>query len=212
MQIPDVLGGYMSVDENIQSIPEMVDDVRAGKMPRRKFVKVLTAMGISSAGVSAIAVAASRLSNSRPSTPVKSIESPDIHVKLHQQHISHQSQGNTHALHDDYAPNAVVEDSMHHEPVVGRAAIMARKSTGMAAIPDLNITITNRVVHGNQVSAEWIATGTHTGDLPGMPATGRPFTLRGVTVSVRENGKIVRESIYYDVSDLHRQIGPGSKW
>jgi steroid delta-isomerase-like uncharacterized protein len=99
-----------------------------------------------------------------------------------------------------------------HEPVVGRAAIMARKSTGMAAIPDLNITITNRVVHGNQVSAEWVATGTHTGDLPGMPATSRQFTLRGVTVSIRENGKIVRESIYYDVSDLHRQIGPGSKW
>ncbi len=32
---------------------------------------------------------------------------------------------------------------------------MARK--GMAAIPDLRITITNRLAHGNQVSAEWVA-------------------------------------------------------
>jgi hypothetical protein len=32
--------------------------------------------------------------------------------------------------------------------------------------------------------------------------------LRGVTVTIRHEGKIVRESIYYDVRDLQRQIGP----
>ena len=41
-----------------------------------------------------------------------------------------------------------------------------------------------------------------------MPASGRPFTLRGVTVTIREHGKIVREAIYYDLNDLKRQIGP----
>jgi steroid delta-isomerase-like uncharacterized protein len=112
---------------------------------------------------------------------------------------------------EDYAPHAVVEDSMYPEPFVGREAIMARKGTGIAAIADLKITITNRVAHGNQLSAEWVATGTHAGDLPGMPATGHPFTLRGVTVTIRHDGKIVRESIYYDVSDLKRQIGPDAK-
>jgi steroid delta-isomerase-like uncharacterized protein len=201
----------MPGDENTQSIPEMVDDVRAGKLPRRKFVKVLAAMGISTAGVSAIVAAASHSLGSKPGTPVKSNEDPNIHAQLHQQHISHQSRGNTLALQEDYAPHAIVEDSMHPEAFVGREAIMARKSVGMAAIPDLQINITNRVVHGNQVSAEWVATGTHTGDLPGMPATGHPFTLRGVTVTIRHDGKIVRESLYYDVSDLHRQIGPGPK-
>ena len=100
---------------------------------------------------------------------------------------------------------------MYREPLIGRAAIMSRKGMGMAAIPDLQIKITNRVAHGNQVSAEWVATGTHNGDLPGMPATGRPFTLRGVTVTIRQNGKIVRESLYYDLHDLQRQIGPDAK-
>ena len=198
-------------EENTQSIPEMIDDVRAGKMPRRRFVKVLSAMGISAAGVSAIAAAASHASSSKPSVPVQPSEQPDTHIQLHQQHIAHQSQGNKHALQEDYAPHAVVEDSMYPEPFVGREAIMARKGTGMAAIADLKITITNRIAHGNQLSAEWVATGTHTGDLPGMPATGHPFTLRGVTVTIRHDGKIVRESIYYDVSDLKRQIGPDAK-
>lgn len=193
------------------SIPEMVEQVRAGKMSRRKFITVLTAMGISAAGVSAIAVVAAHPSVSAPTgpaVPAGEQDSQNTHLQLHQQHITHQSRGNTHALQEDYAPHAIVEDSMYAEPLVGRAAIMARKGMGMAAIPDLQINITNRVVHGNQVTAEWVATGTHTGDLPGMPATGRPFTLRGVTVTIREDGKIVRESIYYDVRELQRQLGP----
>jgi steroid delta-isomerase-like uncharacterized protein len=65
----------------------------------------------------------------------------------------------------------------------------------------------NRVVHGNQVSVEWVATGTHNGDFPGLVATGRSFSIPGVTVVVRHNGKITRESIYYDVAEVHRQLG-----
>jgi len=67
--------------------------------------------------------------------------------------------------------------------------------------------VTNRVVHGNQVTAEWVAEGVHTGDLPGLPASGLSFSIRGVTVVIRHNGKIVRESLYYDVNELHRQLG-----
>ena len=44
-------GGY--------SIPEMVDEVREGKMQRRQFMKRLTLMGVSAAGVGAIVAAAS---------------------------------------------------------------------------------------------------------------------------------------------------------
>ena len=77
----------------------------------------------------------------------------------------------------------------------------------MAAIPDLKINVVNRVVQGNQVSVEWVATGTHTGDFPGLAATGRSFSISGVTVVVRHNGKITRESIYYDVAEVHRQPG-----
>lgn len=128
------------------------------------------------------------------------------HLQHHDQHLTHQSQGNTQELHNDYAEHAVVEDSMHAHPLVGRAAIMARKNLTMAAASDSKITITNRIVHGNQVTAEWVATGFHTGDLPSLPASGRPFSIRGVTVVIRNEGKIVREALYYDVAELHRQL------
>jgi len=190
------------------TIPQMVEDVRVGRIPRRRLITALSALGISAVGVGAVVAATGFQQNSKAVPHVNQNDNTQRHIQLHNNHIIHQSRSDKKALHDDYAEHAIVEDSMYPEPLDGRKAIMERKGMGMAAIPDINITITNRVAHGNQVSAEWVATGTHNGDLPGMPATGRPFTLRGVTVTIRERDKIVREAIYYDLHDLKRQIGP----
>jgi len=57
------------------------------------------------------------------------------------------------------------------------------------------------------LTVEWVAGGTHTSDYPGLPATGRSFSIHGVTVAVRQNGKIVRESLYYDMAEVARQLG-----
>ena len=193
--------------EEETTIPQMVEQVRAGKLARRRFAKLLAGMGISAAGVSAVIATAGDNPATPPSETVKPQEDPVKHLQLHQQHISAQSQGNTGALQQDYAEYAIVEDSMFNQPIVGRAAILARKNMGFAAVSNAQITITNRIAIGNHVTVEWVAKGTQTGDLPGLPATGRPYTLTGVTVVVRENGKIVREAIYYDVADLYRQLG-----
>jgi steroid delta-isomerase-like uncharacterized protein len=198
----------MQEEEYTKSVPEMVDDVRAGRMARRNFMKVLTALGISAAGVGLVSSAAARPSSASKSAPnLNSEAQPTQNLRLHDQHLAHQNQGNTGALHQDYAEHAVVEDSMHSVPFVGREAIMVRKGVGMAAIPDLKIQVTNRVAHGAQVMVEWTATGTHTGDFPNLPASGRPFSIRGVTVVVRHEGKIVREAIYYDMEEVRRQLG-----
>ena len=84
---------------------------------------------------------------------------------------------------------------MYPHAFSGREAILARKTVGMAAIPGLKISVTNCIVHGNQLTVEWVASGRHTGDFPGLPATGRAFSIPGVTVVVRRAGKIMRESL-----------------
>jgi steroid delta-isomerase-like uncharacterized protein len=188
------------------TIPELVDAVRNRKMSRRQLIKTLATMGISAAGISVIVGAASRPLNSQPTRPIDSHEDIQTHLQRHDQHITYQTQGNTRALHDDYAELAVVEDSMYDEPFVGRAAIMMRKNVVLTAASNPKIEVLSRVVQGNQVSVEWVATGVHTGDLPELPASGRPFSIRGVTVVIREDGKIVRESLYYDVAELRRQL------
>lgn len=49
--------------------------------------------------------------------------------------------------------------------------------------------------------------GTHTRDLPGLPATGKQFSVRGATMGTVENGKIKTNVDYYNVADLMVQLG-----
>lgn len=191
-------------EEQAYTIPQMVEDVRRGTLPRRHVITALTAMGLSAAGVGAIVAATAAPSIATAPSHVHAQESVARHTQLHNQHLAHQASGNMNQLQNDYAEGAVVEDSMHREAFVGKDAIMARKEMITAAASQAAITVLNRIVVGNQVTAEWIATGIHTGDLPGLSASGRPFSIRGVTVVIREQDKIVREALYYNVAELYR--------
>jgi len=187
------------------NIPQMVDNVREGKLSRRQLTKTLALLGVSSTGIAAIVAQALRPATPRHTTPPPSPQEIQ-HLQHHDQHLMNQSQGNLEQLYHDYAEHAVVEDSFYDEPLIGRAAIMARKGAGMAAVKNAQINVTNRKVQNNQVMVEWVATGQHTGDLPGLPATNRQYVLYGVTVVVREQGKIVREALYYDAADFRKQL------
>ena len=164
-------------------------------------------MGVSAAGVGAIAAAAASRQFATQPVAQGNLQDAVDHLQRHDEHIARQSQGDLNQLQNDYDEHAVVEDSMYPHPFVGREAILARKSVGMAAIPGLKISMTNRIVHGNQLTVEWVASGTLTGDFPGLPASGRSFSIPGVTVVVRRNGKIIRESLYYDMAQVQRQLG-----
>jgi steroid delta-isomerase-like uncharacterized protein len=194
------------MEENNLTIPEMVDNVRSGNMSRRQLMKLLTTMGVSAAGVGVVVAAIGPATNSAPQAAYQETENPETHLRLHDSHLSYQTSGNTDALHQDYAEHAILDDSLYSAPLTGRSEIMERKHLGLAAATNPKINVVNRIASGNQVTVEWIASGLHTGDLPGLPASNRTYVLRGVTVVVRENGKIVRESLYYDKSDLYRQL------
>ncbi len=187
-------------------IYEKVDEVRLGKLTRRSFAKMLTNFGLSAVGVGAIIAAAEIPIAPAVQRVVHADEREKHNIRLHDKHLTHQSTGDAQSLTNDYAEHAVVEDSMHAEPLVGRAAIMEHKSSRMAAVSDADIAVKNRIARGEQVIVEWTATGVHTGDLHGLAATGRSYTLHGVTVVIRHNSKIVRESIYYDPAELHKQL------
>ena len=193
--------------EEDYTIPGMVDQLRVGTMQRRHFLRRLALMGISAAGSGAIIAAVASHPFASATVTQASANAAADHLQRHDEHLANQSQGKLDELQHDYAKHAVVEDSMYEQPFVGRAAIMARKSEGLAALAGVQIAVTNRVVVGNQLTVEWVASGTHTGDYPGLPATGRAFSIPGVTVVVREQGKIVRESIYYDRAEVLRQLG-----
>jgi steroid delta-isomerase-like uncharacterized protein len=47
---------------------------------------------------------------------------------------------------------------------------------------------------------EWIWRGRQTKDLPGLPATNKSFEVRGATVVDFTDGKISRNSDYWDLA------------
>jgi steroid delta-isomerase-like uncharacterized protein len=89
----------------------------------------------------------------------------------------------------------------------GKAELKAFAGAVLAAFPDLTMKLTSGFTDGNWAGAEWTMSGTHKGDLPGMPATGKEFSLRGASICELHEGKIKRSSDYWDMATLLKQIG-----
>ena len=75
------------------------------------------------------------------------------------------------------------------------------------AFPDITFELKSGFVAGAWAGMEWLMAGTHKGDLPGMPATGKRCSVRGATVLELEAGKIKRNSDYWDLATMQKQLG-----
>jgi steroid delta-isomerase-like uncharacterized protein len=61
--------------------------------------------------------------------------------------------------------------------------------------------------NGTNGGAEWVMRATHTGNLPGMPATGKRLEVRGASIFDFAGDKIRRCSDYWDMTTLLKQLG-----
>lgn len=216
------------------TIEELLSQVRLGRLSRRRFLTTLAAAGASATAVATLTAVLKQSSHTAaPANASGSSATEGQNLKLHQQHIAHQSQSApaprsetapggplavtlaagsarveqmVQKLMEDYHEDAVVEDSLMEAPIVGRAAIADRKRAEFLGISSAAIHVSQRFALGDQVIAEWIVTGTHAGDLWGFPASGQAIHIRGLTAVTRRDGKISKESLYYDAAEVRRQL------
>jgi steroid delta-isomerase-like uncharacterized protein len=87
--------------------------------------------------------------------------------------------------------------------LVGREAIAAAAQGLIDAVPDEVVEI-RKVTEGSNgtVVVEWVFKGTHTNDLPGLPAKGEAVNLVGVSVCDMEGALIKEERVYWDSATL----------
>ena len=118
------------------------------------------------------------------------------------------------ASHDDldnidevFAENGVYEDLVAGTKREGREDIKAGITETHAAVPDFKAELTEVFTSGSMVACEWVMSGTHTGDYPGLPATDKFFTVRGASIAQVRDGKIVRWTDYYDGFAFLHQLG-----
>jgi steroid delta-isomerase-like uncharacterized protein len=76
-----------------------------------------------------------------------------------------------------------------------------------AGFPDVTFELRSSCADGLSGSAEWVMRGTHRGDLPGMPATGKRVEVRGASIFEFAGERIRRCSDYWDMATFLKQLG-----
>lgn len=89
----------------------------------------------------------------------------------------------------------------------GKEEMKAAWNDTFAGIPDLKLEWPANFIASDWIATEWIMTGTHTGDLPMLPATGKSVSIRGASIMELQGGKIKRHVTYMDMASFMRQLG-----
>jgi len=74
-------------------------------------------------------------------------------------------------------------------------------------MPDFKVEIESLFVAGDWVGAEWIQSGTYTGEVAGAEVSAKKFSGRGASIIELHEGKIKREALYWDTLSFMRQVG-----
>ena len=77
----------------------------------------------------------------------------------------------------------------------------------LTGFPDCQIEFHETIQEGNTVVLRWTARGTHTGDLAGIPATGKQMNLQGLTLWRFQDGKFIESWNLFNQLILLQQIG-----
>lgn len=106
----------------------------------------------------------------------------------------------------------VARDYVGHDPSLpedarGPEGVKELIAGYRAAFPDIRVTVEDQIAEGDRVVTRWAATGTHQGELMGMPATGKQGTVTGITIDRIADGKIVESWDNWDTLGLMQQLG-----
>lgn len=106
----------------------------------------------------------------------------------------------------------MADDFIDHEELPGLAptkdGVMAFFRMYLGAFPDLRMSAEDVIASGDKVVARVRATGTHRGDLLGMPATGRPVDVQMIDIIRFGDDGLAREHWgVFDSMTMMQQLG-----
>ncbi len=109
------------------------------------------------------------------------------------------------------ADELLAPDLIDHTPFPGQTPGREGYKRGMAqvrtAASNFRLTVEDMLAEGDRVVTRWVACGIHTGALFGIPATGQPVRVTGMTVVRIAGGQIVEQWMNWDAFGLLKQLG-----
>ena len=109
------------------------------------------------------------------------------------------SSGDLNAVLAVFTDDVVYEDVPFGVRVEGKAEVSDFCREFMKSLPDFEQKLTLCHRSGQRAFTEWNMSFTQTGDLPGVPATGKRVEMRGATAIELRGELISRSSSYYDM-------------
>ena len=108
------------------------------------------------------------------------------------------------ALLDKFVAPGYVE---HSEGFQGVEPFRQQVAAFRAAFPDLRVTIEDVLTDGDRFASRTAVTGTHTGDLMGMPATGKRISVEAVDIGRVHDGQAAERWGGLNMYALLTQLG-----
>jgi steroid delta-isomerase-like uncharacterized protein len=103
----------------------------------------------------------------------------------------------------DYLGHSGAEGPETH----GREGYRKFFATQREAFPDIEYEIEDQIAEGDKVVTRWTARATHTGEFQGIPPTGRPGTVTGMTIFRIADGSVVECWTNMDELGMMQQLG-----
>jgi steroid delta-isomerase-like uncharacterized protein len=106
------------------------------------------------------------------------------------------------------ADDAIYEDVALGRVLHGPSEIASFVDEATRASSNFRFEQVSLFTAGRDYATEWIMTGTNDRELPGAPATGRSFRVRGASVGKLDTrGRIVTNRDYYNLAEMFAQLG-----
>lgn len=107
-----------------------------------------------------------------------------------------------------FTDDVVYEDLAMGKVCRGKRELKDFISSMFVDIADVKFERKSSFTTGNWSAGEWVMSGTFAhSSIPGMPATGKSFSVRGASIIEFRKGKISRESDYWNMTSFLQQVG-----
>jgi len=93
------------------------------------------------------------------------------------------------------------------EPIRGPQGAKDNFKQYSDAFEGAHITVKDQIAEGDAVATRWEGRGRHTGELMGIPPTGKEIVVEGLNLTRLRDGKIVEEWSNWDTIGMLQQIG-----
>jgi len=104
-------------------------------------------------------------------------------------------------------PRLIVIVAPNHTGMCRASGGASLWETGAFATPLGEVPIDDAFTDGENEVTRWTVTGTHEGELAGIPRTGRRFSVTGISIGRVVNGKITESWNSWDALGLMQQLG-----